>query len=131
MVDAPWKSLVESLKEGNFESKYLDRLDARFHIHNGQKPIEQEIIEEMASALRRSEDNINFELLKLEVLERDFQEAEEDKQAELAQAFNDQWDKAKRRIWEFRVHREAIGLFWSKELDAMYPLPRRKPINHE
>lgn len=124
-----WKNLVEALRKREFQSPYLERLEQRMRAVRHSKSLEEEILEEMAEALRRAEDKINVALLKLDVLEAEFGELETaTERAERVEAFNDQWNVARRAIWEFRVHREAIGLHWTPDMDEMFPLPRRKKL---
>ena len=127
-MEPVWKQLVESLRAREFDSPYLDRLQQRMQAVRQRKSLEQEILEEMADALRRAEDKVNFALLKLDVIDAELSNAEPAERPAVASEFNTQWDEARRAIWEFRVHREAIGLFWTSELDEMYPLPRRKRV---
>ncbi len=124
-----WKELVETLRKRQFQSPYLERLEQRMKAVRHRKSLEEEILEEMAEALRRAEDKINVALLKLDVLDAEFGELEGvAERAARIEEFNQQWDVARRAIWEFRVHREAIGLHWTRDMDEMFPLPRRKKL---
>ena len=51
-----WKRLVDELISRNHASPYLDRLRERLAAHDTPASIEAELVQEMASALGRTED---------------------------------------------------------------------------
>ena len=70
MREAPWTRLVRELKDTGYESPYLDRLRARLDPAEAVARLETEIVQEMAQALGRTEDKLNYALLRLELAAR-------------------------------------------------------------
>ncbi len=135
MWDPPWKHLVEQLKSQGVESPYLDRLRERIPTRGAPGDLQRELLEEMASSLRRAEDKINLLLLKLDVLGKELDaldaldvkrardaawvKAREKKLASHAQLRKE----AERAVWELRVQREALGFRRNELLAGLYPIP--------
>ena len=134
MSEPAWKHFVESLKDRNFESPYLRQLEARLNgplaIKGVLRPnIEQEIIDEMAFALRQAEEKLTLALLRVDVAAAEIDQATDAAtRRERIEQFNTERDKAARIRWEFVVHREALGLTRHDVLKAMYPIPPKKRI---
>ena len=119
-----WKHLVEQLTEqGVSGNPYLDRLRDRLSsmqvqvINKGA--IEQEIIDEMAFSLCNAEDKINAALLEASVYAEAVSEREIEK-------YNDAVQRARKAKWEYKVHREAIGLIDHRVLEELFPIPKLK-----
>lgn len=127
-----WKQFVEDLIARNHKSPYLDRLQSRLGNVQTQAGLEAELLQEMASALGHSEEKVNLALLKLEVLGQAVAAAEAPHSGcsvadvnERVAAFNAQREEAERKLYELRVHREAIGFRRHDGLDRLYPIPPR------
>jgi hypothetical protein len=121
--EPPWKSLVESLYDQGYRSPYLDRLRQRYDVRLPKTTIEQEILEEMAGALRRSEDKVNLALLELELLGK---RCDEGPTAEAVEAFNAKRAHALRVRRDLLIHRDALRFKRHPEFEALYPIPRRR-----
>ena len=138
MNEPVWKRLVESLDERGFESRYLDRLmdrlspDAvRVAMSRGYGALEREIIEEMAYALRRTEDKLNLALLHVDLAQEALDSNTDDARwDELEDAYEERRRLAFRARWEFSVHREALGMVRHDVLVELYPIPRRRERRH-
>jgi hypothetical protein len=137
VFDPPWKHLVEELKKQGHESPYLDRLRERLPARAAHADLQREILEEMASALRRSEDKVLVALLKLDVLGKELDALG----AIAARKRDEEWRKtvdkklaahaklraeAERAVWELRVHREALGFRRNEMLATLYPIPPKR-----
>lgn len=129
MAEPAWKSLVEQLKDREKEGPYLKRLRASLHMQTGQASLEQEILSEMAGALGRAGDKVNYALLRLELAEEQWSDAPPAQRRARAEAFNAIREEAEHAKWELRVHREALGLYRNRILDEDYPIPPRKPLS--
>jgi len=127
MSEPLWKGLIETLKEREFRSPYLDRLERTMQATQGRGSVEREILEEMAYALRRAEDKINVALLECDVAAEAIEAARDaaDRAAQIV-VFNERREAAVRALWEFTVHREAIGLRRHQGLRELYPIPPRR-----
>ena len=129
--------LVASLSAEGFSSPYLDRLRKRSpspRRGDALSALRQEILGEMAASLGRAEDRINAALLVLDVIGRQLgrlRQATGDRPGdarrlrEQVEAFNDQREVAKRRLWELTVQREALGLRNHDRLDEFFTIPPR------
>jgi len=134
MHEPAWKKLVEQLKQGGYKSPYLDRLKAR--IPAAALPVNElaaEILREMASALRRSEDKVNAALLALEVegkkidaLTASGRPEDREEIAMRVIMFNRYRAEAEQALWELRVHREALGFRRNDDLSEHYPIPPKR-----
>lgn len=130
-MEPHWKRLVEDLTKLGHQSPHLDRLKERLPVRGGSfRELELEIAQEMASALGRACEKVDFALLELEVLGAKIDEAERagdaEKRAAAVKAFNDKREHALKVLWELRVHREAIGLRRHEPLAKMYPVPPKR-----
>lgn len=131
-AEPAWKRLVRDLKERGFESKYLDRLYERLSpvavqaaAQNGFRALEREILEEMAYALCRAEDKVNFALLEVDLAGAAIDENEDGKRhPELVANYNQKRVAAMRARWEYMVHREALGLMSHDVLEQLFPIPK-------
>lgn len=134
MFDPPWKHLVEELKKQGHESPYLDRLRERLPATRGGAlaDLQREMLEEMASALRRAEEKVLVALLKLDVLGKELDAldakprrdaADEQLRQKKLQRFAAVREEAKTAVWELKVHREALGFRRNEELARLYPIP--------
>lgn len=127
MGDQIWKNLVESLSNSELSSPYLDRLRSRIDIAQGRQNLERELIQEIAQALGRAEDKINFALLQLDILDAKIErESDASRRRSLVEAFNRQREVARRALRDLTIHREALGLYGNKQLLTIYPIPPRK-----
>jgi hypothetical protein len=122
--EPPWKKLVEQLKRTDFESPYLDRLTERLDRYSDGRSLEKEILQEMACALQRAEDKVNFALLELDMLDREIAAASgEPQRRQQIDAFNEKRREAQKKRHELVIHREALGLYHHEGLERFYPIP--------
>lgn len=135
MYDPAWKRLVEDLRATGFRSVYADRLAERLPenvaaYEQGLGGVQREIVEEMAYALLKAEDKVNLAMLRCELAGRAIDDASED--ADLT-ALYDEYGTLRRAAlqarWEYKVHREALGMVRHAILEELFPLPpvRRPP----
>lgn len=125
--EATWKRLVRELTDSGFESPYLDRLRARIDPRLAFESLEQEIAREMASALGRAGDKVDYALLRLEVAGREVDDATDAGDRERAvQRFNQVRREALTARHELRIHREAVGIRRNRILEQIYPIPPRR-----
>jgi hypothetical protein len=127
MREAPWTKLVRELKDAGYESPYLDRLRARLDPATEVARLEAEIVQEMAHALGRTEDKLNFALLRLELAGRAVDSAADPlARYERVREFNALRIEALDARRNLQIHREAIGIRRNKVLDELYPIPPRR-----
>jgi len=124
---SPWKKLAAELIENGIESKYLSRVQARVTPEERLESLEQEIAQEMAGALGRSEDRVNLALAELELLAVRHQRAAPRERGALARAFNAQRSVAESKLRELLIHREAVGFRRNQILSELYPIPAKLP----
>ena len=127
MREAPWTRLVRELKDTGYESPYLDRLRARLDPAEAVARLETEIVQEMAQALGRTEDKLNYALLRLELAARAIDTAPDELvRYDRVKEFNALRDEAIQARRNLQIHREAIGIRRSRMLDDLYPIPPRR-----
>ena len=127
MREAPWTRLVRELKDTGFESPYLDRLRARLDPAEAMSRLETEIVQEMAQALGRTEDKLNYALLRLELAGREVDAApDEAERAARVRTFNARRAEALDARRNLVIHREAIGIRRNKVLEDLYPVPPKR-----
>lgn len=127
MREPPWKTLVTELKDRGHESPYLDRLRARLDVEQAHASLEQEIVQEIASALGRTEAKLNFALLRLELASRELDEARgSDARAACGARFDALRTEALQARHELLIHREAVGIRRNELLETLYPIPARR-----
>ena len=127
MRDAPWTRLVRELKDTGYESPYLDRLRARLDPAEAVSRLETEIVQEMAQALGRTEDKLNYALLRLELAARAIDTAPDELvRYDRTKEFNALRDEAIQARRNLQIHREAIGIRRNRMLDDLYPIPPRR-----
>lgn len=115
-----WKSLVEQLVDEGRESVYLERLRRRYDVTLPSQTLEQEILEEMASALARAEDKVNVALLELELLG---ERCDADPSPRNVEAFNAKREHALRVRRDLMLHREALRFRRDPRFYDLYPIP--------
>lgn len=127
MRDTPWSRLVRELKDTGYESPYLDRLRARLDPAEAVARLETEIVQEMAQALGRTEDKLNYALLRLELAARAIETAPDELvRYERVREFNALRQEAIEARRNLQIHREAIGIRRNRMLDDLYPIPPRR-----
>lgn len=127
MREAPWTRLVRELKDTGYESPYLDRLRARLDPAEEVARLETEIVQEMAQALGRTEDKLNYALLRLELAGRAIDTAPDELvRYDRKKEFNALRDEAIEARRNLQIHREAIGIRRNRMLDDLYPIPPRR-----
>lgn len=127
MREAPWTRLVRELKDTGYESPYLDRLRARLDPAEAVARLETEIVQEMAQALGRTEDKLNYALLRLELAARAIDTAPDQLvRYERVKEFNALREDAIQARRNLQIHREAIGIRRNRMLDDLYPIPQRR-----
>lgn len=109
----PWERLAKRLQDEKVESVYVDRLERKIGkkvtLEDQLHEIEQEILQETASALRKSEDKVNFALLQLQVKGRDIDQATSDaSRREHIREFNKLRLEALDARRDLTVHREVF-----------------------
>jgi hypothetical protein len=125
--EAPWSRLVRELKDTGYESPYLDRLRARLDPSEAVSRLETEIVQEMAQALGRTEDKLNYALLRLELAARAIDTATDALvRYDRVKEFNALRDEAIDARRNLQIHREAIGIRRNRMLDDLYPIPPRR-----
>jgi hypothetical protein len=125
--EAPWSRLVRELKDTGYESPYLDRLRARLDPAEAVSRLETEIVQEMAQALGRTEDKLNYALLRLELAGRAIEDAPDPLvRYERVREFNVLRNEALDARRNLQIHREAIGIRRNRVLDDLYPIPPRR-----
>lgn len=128
MRDQPWRTLVRQLTDAGHESPYLDRLRQRLDVAQARTALEVEIVQEMAAALGRAEDQLLVALLQLEVAGRALAEERDASQRRArADAFDRAREEALRRRWELVIQREAVGIRRNDIVERLYPIPPRAP----
>lgn len=127
MREAPWSRLVRELKDEGYESPYLDRLRARLDPAEAVAQLETEIVQEMAQALGRTEDKLNYVLLRLELAARAIDAAPDELvRYDRVKEFNALRQEALDAHRNLQIHREAIGIRRNRMLDDLYPIPPRR-----
>lgn len=127
MRETPWSRLVRELKDTGYESPYLDRLRARLDPAEAVARLETEIVQEMAQALGRTEDKLNYVLLRLELAARAIESAPDElARYERVREFNALRQEAIEARRNLQIHREAIGIRRNRVLDDLYPIPPRR-----
>lgn len=127
MRDTPWSRLVRELKDTGYESPYLDRLRARLDPAEAVARLETEIVQEMAQALGRTEDKLNYALLRLELAAHAIETAPDELvRYERVREFNALRQEAIEARRNLQIHREAIGIRRNRMLDDLYPIPPRR-----
>ncbi|MBY0275262.1 hypothetical protein K2Z84_07975 [Candidatus Binatia bacterium] len=127
MRETPWSRLVRELKDTGYESPYLDRLRARLDPAEAVTRLETEIVQEMAQALGRTEDKLNYALLRLELAGRAIDTAPDELvRYERVREFNALRQEAIEARRNLQIHREAIGIRRNRMLDDLYPIPPRR-----
>ena len=127
MRQPPWKALVAELKDRGHESPYLDRLRARMDVEQAQSSLEREIVQEIAAALGRTEEKLNFALLRLELAAGDLDAAADETERTRPRArASTVREEALRARHELLIHREAVGIRRNDLLETLYPIPPRR-----
>jgi hypothetical protein len=124
MREPPWKSLAEHLKIREVKRPYLGRLTAQLDIAVPVHTLEREIIEEMAHALRRTDDKLGRALHQLELAGRELETASDRRERGARVAtYNQQRQRALQARWELIIHREALGFRRHDDVDRIHPIP--------
>ena len=128
MNEAPWKRLVEELKDQGYESVYLDRLRANLDVEQQHGILEKEVVQEIAYALGRSAAKVDHALLELELLLGELRQTTSAlRRQALLQEIAKKREEALARRRELLIHREAVGIRRNDILERLYPvadLPR-------
>ena len=132
MRAAPWKNLVRELSREGYESPYLERLRRKIDIELTVDELEREIVREMATALGRAGEKVDWALLRLDVLDREVARSNEPvERRRLIEQWNRMREEAIRARHELRIHREAVGMRRNRELEILYPIPPRRHFRHD
>lgn len=118
---------MRELASAGFESPYLERLKKRVNVELATEELEKEIVEEMASALGRAGDKVDYALLRLDLVARSIEEAPTPAQRRRHIArWNQLREEALEARYQLRIHREAVGLRRNAALEKLYPIPARR-----
>lgn len=90
-----------------------------------QAGFESELQAEMAGAFGRANEKVQRALADLGRALATLDGASDTVRPEALERAQEAWTAASRARWELRVHREAIGLRWTREVDERFPLPPR------
>ena len=102
---------VNKLKDENFESPYIDRLERKVDCHQAVEDLEKEILLEMGGALRKMEDKLNYKLLILQVAGREIGRAtSQGARLEAIRQFNVARAEALDARRDMTIQREAAGM---------------------
>lgn len=128
MPEPRYRRLVRDLTAAGYESPYLERLRARVHPGQALESLEQEIAREIASALGRAGEKVDYALLRLELAAREIDTAPN---AAHRRAYVERFNQIRREALaarhELRIHREAVGIRSNQLLEQIYPIP---PARH-
>ena len=116
---------MELSREG-FQSPYLDRLKRRVDAELATEELEKEIVREIAGALGRAGEKVDYVFLRLELLGRKIDGATGERRRRWIKEWNGLRDDAIRARQELRIHREAIGIRRNGALERLYPIPSRR-----
>lgn len=118
---------MRELSRSGFESPYLDRLKKKIDVELATEELEKEIVQEMASALGRAGDKVDYALLRLDLVAKAIDEAPNpaERRKKIAR-WNELREEAIEARYELRIHREAVGIRRNRVLEAMYPIPPRR-----
>lgn len=123
----PWKTLVVELSRSGFDSPYLDRLKRKVDVELATEELEKEIVQEMASALGRAGDKVDYALLRLDLVAQAIEQAPDPAtRRKKISRWNELREEAIDARYELRIHREAVGIRQNRVLEAMYPIPPRR-----
>ena len=126
--DSPWKHLMDQLNSAGYESP--DRVRRREQLAArgvAQPTIQQELLSEMADALKRAEDKLLDAIQVAEGARDAIPDAGAPGLEAALEAFREARARAERRKWELMVHRQALGLQWNQDVADLYVIPRRRP----
>lgn len=130
MSGSAWKRLADHLESAGASNPYHARVRARL---SPADSVAVELMQEIASALRRSEEKVSMAIAELDAIDADIRALRrrggEGARAEVRariDAWNKQRDAAAQALWELRVHREAIGFRQNADLAERYPIPPKR-----
>lgn len=118
---------MRELSRSGFESPYLERLKRRVDVELSTEELEKEIVQEMATALGRAGDKVDYALLRLDLAHQAIAEAPDpvERRRRVAR-WNELREEAVQARYELRIHREAVGIRQNRVLEALYPIPERR-----
>ena len=126
----PFKRLASELAAHGVVSEYLARVEARLSLEQRMETLQVELMQEMASALSRTEMRVNMALAELQLQRARYDRAlaegaPEDRRSALIEAFNAQRKVAQARVRDLQIQREALGFRRNQILNELYPIPPR------
>lgn len=126
----PFKRLASELAAHGVVSEYLARVEARLSLEQRMENLQVELMQEMASALTRTELRVNMALAELQLhrarYDRALAEGAPDERVNaLIEAFNAQRQFAQARVRDLQIQREAMGFRRNQILNELYPIPAR------
>eukprot|EP00656_Telonema_subtile_P036834 TRINITY_DN4089_c0_g2_i1.p1 TRINITY_DN4089_c0_g2~~TRINITY_DN4089_c0_g2_i1.p1 ORF type:complete len:176 (+),score=54.61 TRINITY_DN4089_c0_g2_i1:88-615(+) len=129
------KQMLAKLRAEEYSSPLMDRITQVVSVEGLVKEQEEELLQEIASALRRTEQSLLFACLEVEVAGRaaDTAAAQGDRKlCELVDTFNALRKKAHERRHALTVHRQACGFrVGNREIvEDTYPIPTRRNPNN-
>jgi hypothetical protein len=132
MSGTAWKRLADQIEMSVAQTPYHARVRAKLTALDN---VAVELMQEMASSLRRSEEKVSTALTELEVIGKEIDELRRGNAWARGQVrarielWNKQRDAAAQALWELRVHREAIGFRQNSDLAERYPIPPKRRLD--
>lgn len=126
----PFKRLASELAAHGVVSEYLARVEARLSLEQRMENLQVELMQEMASALSRTEMRVNMALAELQLHRARYDRAlaegaTDEHRSALIEAFNAQRQFAQARVRDLQIQREAMGFRRNQILNELYPIPPR------
>ncbi|GIX41561.1 MAG: hypothetical protein KatS3mg129_1294 [Leptospiraceae bacterium] len=117
---------LQNQKSAGEKSIYLDRIIQNLSKYRPEanKSLQQEILEEIAYSLRKSEFRLNLALYECEKLYKKYYYSKQIDKHVIIQKYNEARKKALEEKWKYMVQRESLGLIWTEDLEKMYPNPQ-------
>jgi len=125
------KRMVSKLQEEGYTSPLMERISQKVDVGSQVAEQEQELLQEIAQALKRTENKLLFACLELEVAGKraDLLASQKDPQLQDAvETHNKARERAVKRRHDLTVQRQACGFRTNSFtiMDELYPIPPRR-----
>ena len=116
------------------DSKYLKRITRTVNVDGYLKDVEDEVLEEIAAAIKRTDNKVNFAMLRMEMAEEDLDKAiaAADRAAEIeaVERFNTLRKEAETARRNLMIHRQACGFKTDnfRTLLKLYPIGPERAV---